>query len=434
MRSWSHRKLTGAIVVAVLALVTVLLGCQASRLPWEAPAPQDTPTPPAATFTPSPQATPEPVATDTPSPPTATLVPPATPTPIVIVITVTPDLETLQSLIDVEEQLLIAVYEKACPSVVHITTQVMYTDFFFGAYPEEGSGSGFVYDAAGHIVTNYHVVEGAQSVEVGLCDEVVVQAEVIGIDPPNDLAVVKVNVPPDQLFPLEIGTSENLRVGQRAIAIGSPFGQFARTLTVGVISALGRTLQLDSGEVIRSVIQTDAAINPGNSGGPLLDSRGRLIGVNTAIVSPSGGSAGLGFAIPVDTVQRIVPTLIAQGYYPHPWIGYLGYSITPSLAELLELPVESGILVTRIYLDSPAADVGLQGADHEIPIGRNRTILAGGDIITAIDSRPVNSRDDLNAYLEEFTRAGDQVSLTILRDGRELVLELELAESPPPDS
>ena len=169
--------------------------------------------------------------------------------------------------------------------------------------------------------------------------------------------------------------------GQRAIAIGSPFGQFDRTLTVGVISALGRTLQLDSGDVIRSVIQTDAAINPGNSGGPLLDSRGRLIGVNTAIVSPSGGSAGLGFAIPVDTVQRVVPALIAQGYYPHSWIGFLGYSITPNLTSLLELPVESGILVTRLYRDSPAARVGLQGADREVPLGRNRTLLAGGDVI-----------------------------------------------------
>lgn len=420
---------TTAGIALVIALIT--LGCQISDLSrslGELTQPPDAPTTAAAvspteTSMPAESTRVLPAFTVTPEPPTPTL------TPVVIVITVTPDLETLQSLIDIEEQLVVAVYEKACPSVVHITTQAMYTDFFFGAYPEEGSGSGFVYDSDGHIVTNYHVVEGAQSVEVGLCDEVVVPATVIGIDPGNDLAVVRVDVSPEQLFPIELGTSDNLRVGQRAIAIGSPFGQFDRTLTVGVISALGRTLELDSGRVIRRVIQTDAAINPGNSGGPLLDSRGRLIGVNTAIVSPSGGSAGLGFAIPVDTVQRVVPILIKQGYYPHPWIGFLGYSITPSLADLLDLPVTEGILVTRLYRDSPASQVGLRGADHQVPVG-NRALLAGGDIIVDIDGLPVADREDLNAYLEESTNVGDKVVLTILRDGEKLTLTLELAEEP----
>ena len=353
----------------------------------------------------------------------------ATPTPLVIVVTATPDPDALETLIDVEERLVTAVYEKAAPSVVHITARVLYADFFFGVYPEEGAGSGFIFDRQGHIVTNYHVVKDAQSVEVTLYEDETVPAEVVGVDPSNDLAVVKVDLPAKDLRPIELGSSENLRVGQRAIAIGSPFGQFDRTLTTGVISALGRTLKTESGEVMRRVIQTDAAINPGNSGGPLLDSRGRLIGVNTAIVSPSGASAGIGFAIPVDTVRRVVPVLIAKGYYPHPWLGFLGYSITPALAERLNLPVEQGILIARLYRSSPAAEAGLRGATRQVSVG-NRILLAGGDIVTAVDGRPIKEWEDLDAYLEEFKQVGDAVTLTVLRDGKEMQIELELAEEP----
>jgi len=331
--------------------------------------------------------------------------------------------------VDVEEQLIINVYKKASPSVVNITTKVLQLSFFFGVYPQEGAGSGFVYDKEGHIVTNYHVVEGAQSIEVSLSDELAVPAEVVGVDPPNDLAVLKVDVPPEKLVPVELGSSANLQVGQRAIAIGNPFGRFDRTLTVGVISALNRTLEMEDGRLIRHLIQTDAAINPGNSGGPLLDSHGRVIGVNTAIVSPSRASAGVGFAIPVDTVKRVVPELIAYGRYRHPWLGILGYTITSGLARRLKLPVDEGVLVARVFKGSPAAKAGIRGARKEVVIG-NHIILVGGDIIVAIDGHPLKGMEDLDAYLEDNTKVGQEVQLKVLRGGKELLIKVVLEEEP----
>lgn len=362
--------------------------------------------------------------------PTATLtpLPPATPTPSVPPPPVLREGLAFGAGVDVEEELVTAVYERVSPSVVHITTQVLYTDFFFGVYPEEGAGSGFVYDKEGHIVTNYHVIENARMIEVSFGEEQAVPAEVVGTDPSNDLAVIKVDVPAEQLHPVELGTSQDLRVGQRALAIGNPFGEFDRTLTVGVVSALGRTLREDSG-VIRQVIQTDAAINPGNSGGPLLDSYGRVIGVNTAIVSPSGASAGIGFAIPVDTVRRVVPILIDKGYYPHPWIGIAGYTITPAVARELDLPVEQGLLIARVYRGSPAERAGLRGGTRQVIIG-NQSVFLGGDIITAINGQPIQDWDALDEYLEENTQVGDTVELTVVRDGRTLTVSLQLAEEP----
>ncbi|RLC81806.1 MAG: peptidase S1 [Chloroflexi bacterium] len=349
--------------------------------------------------------------------PTPTLVPTPTTAPVT------------SGVVDTEEQIIINVYKKAAPSVVNITTRILQWDFFFGVYPEEGAGSGFVYDKEGHIVTNYHVIEGAQSIEVSLGEDIVVPAKVVGADPPNDLAVLKVEVPPDKLVPVELGSSSNLQVGQRAIAIGNPFGRFERTLTVGVISALNRTLKLEGGRMIRHLIQTDAAINPGNSGGPLLDSHGRVIGVNTAIVSPSRASAGVGFAIPVDTVKRVVPELIAYGRYRHPWLGILGYSITPGFAKRLGLPVEEGILVAKVYRNSPAAKAGIRGARKELIIG-NRTVLVGGDIITAIDGHPLKSVDELDAYLEDNTRVGQEVELELIRRGKTIKIKAVLEEEP----
>ena len=349
--------------------------------------------------------------------PTPTLVPTPTTAPVT------------SGVVDTEEQIIINVYKKAAPSVVNITTRILQWDFFFGVYPEEGAGSGFVYDKEGHIVTNYHVIEGAQSIEVSLGEDIVVPAKVVGADPPNDLAVLKVEVPPDKLVPVELGSSSNLQVGQRAIAIGNPFGRFERTLTVGVISALNRTLKLEGGRMIRHLIQTDAAINPGNSGGPLLDSHGRVIGVNTAIVSPSRASAGVGFAIPVDTVKRVVPELIAYGRYRHPWLGILGYSITPGFAKRLGLPVEEGILVAKVYRNSPAAKAGIRGARKELIIG-NRTVLVGGDIITAIDGHPLKSVDELDAYLEDNTKVGQEVELELIRRGKTIKIKAVLEEEP----
>ena len=330
---------------------------------------------------------------------------------------------------DTEEQIIISVYRKAAPSVVNITTKALLWDFFFGPYPEEGAGSGFVYDKEGHIITNYHVVEGAQTIEVSFGEDMAVPAEVVGVDPQTDLAVLKVDVPPEQLVPAELGSSADLQVGQRAIAIGNPFGRFERTLTVGVISALDRTLEMDEGRIMRHLIQTDAAINPGNSGGPLLDSHGRVIGVNAAIVSPSRASAGVGFAIPVDTVKRVVPELIAYGHYRHPWLGVLGYTITPGLARKLRLPVERGVLVAKVYQGSPADKAGIRGATKRVVLG-NRVILLGGDIITAIDGHPLKGMQELDAYIEDNTKVGQTVELELIRRGKTLTVSVVLEEEP----
>lgn len=327
--------------------------------------------------------------------------------------------------LDVEETLVTNLYERVGPAVVHVTSHVVQMSFFFGAVPGEGTGSGFIIDQEGHILTNYHVIEGAEQIEVTLSDETRVPATVVGVDPPNDLALLRVDLPADQLSPVELGDSDGLRVGQRAIAIGNPFG-LDRTLTVGVVSALGRPLQAADDNVIFNVIQTDAAINPGNSGGPLLDSRGRVIGINTAIRQDA---EGIGFAVPVNTIKRIVPALKEQGYYPHPWVGFLGYEISPRLAETLDLPVESGILVAQLYRSGPAVAAGLRGAQEEVVVG-NQRILAGGDIVVAVDGVRVTSWDDLNEYLELNTRVGDQIELRIVRDGREQALTLEVAEQP----
>ncbi len=348
-----------------------------------------------------------------------------TPTPVVVVATAAPLSQADLAALDVEDRLISNLYERVGPSVVHITARVITLDFFWGPMPSEGTGSGFVLDQKGHIVTNYHVVEGAESVTVILADGTEVPAQIVGVDPPNDLAVIKIDVSPDKLVPVELGDSSTLRVGQRAIAIGNPFG-LDRTLTTGVISALGRPLQTSKDTVIYNVIQTDAAINPGNSGGPLLNSRGQVIGVNTAIRQ---NAEGIGFAVPVDTVKRVVPELIARGRYPHPWLGVLGYSLTPELARALDLPSDSGILVARIYRGSPAQQAGVRGASHEVIVG-NRRLLAGGDILIAVNDHPINNWDDLLEYLEENTRVGQEITLTVLRDGEKLTLTVTLAEQP----
>ena len=324
----------------------------------------------------------------------------------------------------------IALYLRVAPAVVNVTTQVLRTDFFWGTTPEEGSGSGFLWDTAGHIVTNYHVIEGAQQIEVSFGGDTSLPATVVGADPVNDLAVIKVDAVPEDVQPVEVGTSTDLHVGQTAIVIGNPFGQFDRTMTVGIISAINRTIETDSA-VLRGVIQTDAAINRGNSGGPLLDSRGRLIGVNSAIYSPSGTSAGVGLAIPVDKVVRVVPVLIAQGRFPHPWLGFeeLGYEISPRLAQMLDLPVQSGLLIAQLYRGSPADQAGMRGAQNESIVG-NRRYLVGGDIVTAVDGMPLQKWEDLRAYLEEKAAVGQEVSLNVVRNGEELTFSLTLADTP----
>jgi S1-C subfamily serine protease len=358
--------------------------------------------------------------------------PAPTPEPKVVIVVATPTPGTLPEFesADAVEARRVALYKHVAPAVVNITTQVLRSDFFWGTVPEEGSGSGFVWDTVGHIVTNNHVIEGASEIAVSFGGDVTSQAQVVGSDPINDLAVLKVDAIPEGVQPLEMGVSADLQVGQTAIAIGNPFGQFERTMTDGIISALNRTLETDN-TVLRGVIQTDAAINRGNSGGPLLDLRGRLIGVNTAIFSPSGTSAGVGLAIPVDKVRRVVPVLIEKGRFPHPWLGIeeLGYEISPALAQALKLPVDHGLLVARLYRNSPADKAGLRSAQRET-ILRNRRYLVGGDILTAVDGKAVNSWEDLSAYLEEQSDVGQSVTLTLLRDGKELTVMATLAEMP----
>ena len=359
--------------------------------------------------------------------PTPALVPTYTPTPV------TQSVQNIALLdeqaLDVAEKRVIDVYERVSPSVVSITTQVLRRGFFF-ELPEEGAGSGFVLDKEGHILTNYHVINGAQAIDVNLGDEYVLPAEVVGRDQRNDIAVLKVEAPAELLIPVQLGSSETLKVGQRAIAIGNPFGQFGRTLTTGVISALDRTIEGSDGRTITGIIQTDAAINRGNSGGPLLDSSGRVIGINTAIFSPTGTSAGVGFAVPVDTIKRLLPDLLTLGRYRHPWLGVrYAYEIKPGLARLLELPTQQGLLLVQLYRNSPLDNANVRGAQKE-EIVSNQRVYVGGDIITQIDGAAVSTLDGMETFLEDNYGVGDTVSVSLLRDGETLVLDITLVEEP----
>jgi len=319
-----------------------------------------------------------------------------------------------------EEQLLIALYERVSPSVVYIAVT--------GNTPGGGgSGSGFVLDKEGHIVTNNHVVEDAARILVRFADGATVEASLVGADADSDLAVIQVDVPADQLQPVELGDSAALRVGQRAIAIGNPFG-FEQTMTVGIVSALGRLVQQDSGFSLPELIQTDAAINPGNSGGPLFDSQGRVIGVNTLIFSESGVNSGVGFAVPVNTVGRVAPELIENGRYADPWLGITGMSITPLAAKALNLPLERGVLVQSVTSGGPSEKAGLRGGDRQVSF-EGSVVIVGGDIITAIDGIKIQTMDDLIVYLADRA-VGQKVTLTLLRDGYEQTSSVTLEERP----
>jgi S1-C subfamily serine protease len=332
--------------------------------------------------------------------------------------------------LDIAERRVVDVYQRVSPAVVSITTQVMVRDFFYNSVPQEGSGSGFVIDTAGHLLTNYHVVEGVEEIKVVFGGGDSYPAEVVGADPRNDIALLRVDAPAELLVPVELGTSSDLLVGQRAIAIGNPFGQFGRTLTTGVISALGRTLEADDGRPITGVIQTDAAINRGNSGGPLLDSKGRVIGINSAIFSPTGSSAGVGFAIPVDTVRRILPDLLALGHYRHPWLGIrYAYNLTAGRAEALQLPVTQGLLLVQLFEGSPLAQAEVRGAQQEVII-RNQRVYVGGDILTKIDGIAITGLEQVESLLEDNYGVGDVVTVTLMRDGQEQTITVVLSEEP----
>jgi 2-alkenal reductase len=319
-----------------------------------------------------------------------------------------------------EEQLLIGLYERVSPSVVHIAITTGTT--------ADGAGSGFVWDNEGHIVTNNHVVANAARIEVTFADDTTAIAELVGADADNDLAVIKVDVPARRLHPLELGDSDTLRVGQRAIAIGNPFG-FEQTMTTGIVSALGRVVRQESGFSLPQLIQTDAAINPGNSGGPLLDSHGRLIGVTTLIYSNSGASAGVGFAVPVYTVERVVPALISVGRYADPWLGIQATTITSRLAEELDLPVDAGVLVQTVIDDGPSDQAGLRGGTRQVRFD-DQLLGSDGDIIVAIDGVSVEDMDDLVVYLADRTTVGQRVTLTVLRNDRQVRIRVTLGERP----
>ncbi|GIV98193.1 MAG: 2-alkenal reductase [Herpetosiphonaceae bacterium] len=314
---------------------------------------------------------------------------------------------------------------------VNITSRSLTYDFFLNPIPREGTGSGFFYDRNGHIVTNYHVIAGAEEVQVALADGRSRPATVVGVDPSNDLAVIKVDLPADEIPVVAIGDSTALGIGQFVVAIGNPFG-LERTLTVGVVSSLGRIIESPDHRFIGEVIQTDAAINPGNSGGPLLNLAGEVVGVNTAILSPSGASAGIGFAIPARTIQRVVPALIAEGRYRHPSLGIRTFPLTAQYIEVLrrigvDVPVSEGLLIAQVLPRSAADRAGLRGGEQLLRVG-NVLVPIGGDSITAIDGQPITSEKDLNVYLETQTTVGQTVEVTIVREGEQLTVPVTLEE------
>jgi S1-C subfamily serine protease len=303
----------------------------------------------------------------------------------------------------------VELFKRVSPSVVHITTLETQRDMFSANVMQvpRGTGTGFVWDSAGHIVTNFHVIQGANAARVTLADQTSFAARLVGAFPDRDLAVLKIDAPTAKLPPIALGTSRDLQVGQRVYAIGNPFG-LDQTLTLGVVSALNREIESFNGRTIRGVVQTDAAINPGNSGGPLLDSAGRLIGVNTQIASPSGASAGIGFAIPADEVNRIVPRLVRDGRFVRPALGVTAGP--PGLQRALNLP--RGVAIVQVGNGTPAAKAGLQAFRRE----RGGDIVQG-DVITAINDEPVADLDDMLSLLERRA-PGESVTLTLWRGGQ----------------
>jgi S1-C subfamily serine protease len=381
-------------------------------------------------------------ATATPETQTTNSLPPATATEIVDSGTEAGDVETPapspteavaavveispDALVAAQETVLTGIYQKVLPSVVHIRVaqrlggaQQQLPNQAPGV-PEEffsrGEGSGFVWDNDGHIVTNHHVVDGADVVTVIFADRTQFEARVLGGDPDSDLAVLELEGLMETSTPVEFGDSSNVQVGQMAVAIGAPFGQ-EFTMTSGIISAVGRTIRSGTSSFsVPEVIQTDAPINPGNSGGPLLDRLGRVVGINTQIISRSGSNAGVGLAVPINIALRVVPALIADGKFEHPWLGISGATIDPTLASLMKLPDDTyGALVISVIEDGPAAEAGLEGSNRTQTVDGVQYAL-GGDAIVAIDGSEIRDMNDLIAYLGGNTRPGDTVNLEVIRD------------------
>jgi len=326
-----------------------------------------------------------------------------------------------------DEKNNIAVYEKVADGVVNITSTAVQMDFFFNVFPAQGSGSGSIMDTKGHILTNHHVVANAQKLEVTLADGSKWPAKLIGSDPDNDLAVIKIDAPREKLKVISMGDSKNLRIGQKVLAIGNPFG-LERTLTTGVISSLGRTIRSEGGFLMEDIVQTDAAINPGNSGGPLLNSEGEIIGINSAIISPTGGSVGIGFAIPVNTAKRIISELISKGYVTYPWIGATIQSLIPEVAKYLKIKVDRGAMIAEVVRGGPADKGGLRGGDQRVQVG-NIIMVVGGDIVVKADQHDVKTHDELIRYIRE-KKPGDMITLKVYRKDRLEEVKVTLGERP----
>lgn len=370
--------------------------------------------------------------------------PPASPAPVsapavterasavqAIAPTPTPLAPSMRTALDAEEAVLVNLYERVNPSVVFIAVQTGNSRLSTG-----GTGSGFVIDKKGHIVTNNHVVAGGTRIDVRFSDGTAARATIVGTDPYADLAVIRVNVPESELVPVELADSSIVRPGQKVIAIGNPFG-LAGTMTSGIVSALGRTLP-ESSYVNPGIIQTDAAINPGNSGGPLLDLRGRVIGVNTAIrtasaVAGTASNSGIGFAVPANTVKRVAQQLIESGQVRYPFLGITSQDDLNlgEIADDARLPVKSGVLVIDVTEGGPADRAGLRGGSTtRVLTWRGRQIPLGGDIIVALNGQPVRDFQELIAQLNETAKPGDAVTLRVVRDGNQTDIRVTLGERP----
>jgi|CZKC01.1.fsa_nt_gi putative serine protease PepD len=327
-----------------------------------------------------------------------------------------------------DEALTVKIYSQASPAVANINTQAVEYDFFRNPVPVQGAGSGFVIDPRGYVVTNYHVVQGAQNIEVILGDRVHYPAKFVGADEQNDVALVKIDPKGKALVALPLGDSANLLVGQKVLAIGNPFG-FSSTLTTGVVSAIGRTIKTGETTIIDEAIQTDAAINQGNSGGPLLNTHGEVIGINSAIYTPSGTTAGIGFAIPINTAKNIAQDLIAEGRVHRASLGIpMVLELWPDLAEALSFSAsQQGLLIERITANGPAARGGLKAGDQIRSLGFQRLII-GGDLIVAIDGKDIARELDLDVILNH-KKPGDAVRVTVFRGGKKMDLNVTLGEA-----
>jgi len=325
--------------------------------------------------------------------------------------------------LDGEEQNNISVYKRNIPSIVNVTSRAVTFDFFYGLVPQEGQGSGFIIDKDGHILTNYHVIADARQVEVTLHNRKKYRATVVGTDPAHDLAVIQIKAP--DLVPAVLGDSRNLQVGQKVYAIGNPFG-LAGTMTRGIVSSI-RPVREPNGATIDEAIQTDASINPGNSGGPLINWHGEVIGINTMILSSVSQSAGIGFAIPINTAKAVLNDLMTLGRVRRPALGVRTIAITPELADEMGLPADHGLLIIQVTPGSAADQAGLRAGTERAYLG-NTPISLGGDLIVAIDDQKIEDEQDL-AQIMNNHRAGDSVKVTIYRGKRKMDVTVSLGEA-----